>query len=304
MVVTREQIFGTIGGGNLEYRATELARKMIADGSSKTEVHEFPLGPSLGQCCGGHTTVLVEIVEARPTWLQTLHDRRVGGSVVTLVTEISTGDKHVVTADSDGTAPDLIAKGVRQVLAEGAFGTHYDADRDFLVESIGDYGTEVWIFGAGHVGRAIVNILAPLADLRITWVDSRPDQFPGQAPENVRIVESDDPVAELAALPSGAYVLVMTHSHGTDYDIVETVLRRGDFRYLGLIGSATKRARFEQRWRHRGGAETALSRLVSPIGLDGIDGKEPAVIAIAVAAEIQQLRERTVAATAVRGLLA
>jgi xanthine dehydrogenase accessory factor len=143
----------------------------------------------------------------------------------------------------------------------------------------------VYLFGAGHVGRALAVILGQLP-CRVVWVDERRDALPGAVPTNVAPVRADDPAAEAARAPKGAYVLVMTHSHARDQQIVEAVLRRGDFAYLGLIGSATKRARFAARLRAAGIGEAALARLVCPIGAEGIPGKEPGVIALAAAAEI------------------
>jgi len=145
----------------------------------------------------------------------------------------------------------------------------------------------VYLFGAGHVGRALAEILGQLP-CRVAWIDERKDAFPAVAPANVATIRTDDPAAEAARAPKGAHVLVMTHSHARDQQIVEAVLRRGDFAYLGLIGSATKRARFVARLRAAGIAEAALARLVCPIGAEGIPGKEPGVIALAAAAEIMR----------------
>jgi xanthine dehydrogenase accessory factor len=145
----------------------------------------------------------------------------------------------------------------------------------------------VYLFGAGHVGRALAAMLGQLP-CRVAWIDERKDAFPEAAPANVAMIRSDDPAAEVARAPKGAHFLVMTHSHARDQAIVEAVLRRGDFAYLGLIGSATKRARFVARLRAAGIAEAALARLVCPIGAEGIPGKEPGVIALAAAAEIMR----------------
>jgi len=145
------------------------------------------------------------------------------------------------------------------------------------------------IFGAGHVGRALVKLLAELPCL-VDWIDSREAEFPGSVPANVRPVASEAPEAEVADLLPGCDVLVMTHSHALDLQIVEAVLRRKDIPYLGLIGSRTKRARFEARLAERGFPAAELARLICPIGIPGAGGKLPAEIAIAVAAQILQRR--------------
>jgi xanthine dehydrogenase accessory factor len=144
------------------------------------------------------------------------------------------------------------------------------------------------LYGAGHVGRAIVRLLDGI-DCRVQWIDERDSEFPSlpSAPHIERVCV--EPVqAEVALAPPGAYYLVLTHDHALDLAITEAILRRGDFGYLGLIGSKTKRARFVHRFEARGIAADALARLTCPIGVPGIDGKEPEVIAVAVVAQLLQ----------------
>lgn len=155
----------------------------------------------------------------------------------------------------------------------------------------------VAVFGAGHVGKALVKLLADLP-CRITWIDSRAEAFPAEMPANAAVEPTDAPEEEVAALPHESYVLVMTHSHALDLRIVERALRRPDFRYVGLIGSATKRARFVKRLALRGLAPEEIARLTCPIGIEGIAGKRPAEIAIAVAAQLLQLRSAAARAAA------
>jgi xanthine dehydrogenase accessory factor len=145
------------------------------------------------------------------------------------------------------------------------------------------------LYGAGHVGSAIVSLLDGIA-CRVSWIDERDAQFP-PAPNASHIERvCVEPVqAEVAHAPPGAFYLVLTHSHALDLAITEAILRRGDFAYLGLIGSKTKRARFAHRLQARGIAAEALARLTCPIGVLGVDGKEPAVIAVAVVAQLLQL---------------
>jgi xanthine dehydrogenase accessory factor len=144
------------------------------------------------------------------------------------------------------------------------------------------------LYGAGHVGRAVARLLAALP-CRVRWIDTRSDEFPpGALPAHIETVCAEAPEAEVAAAPPGAFHLVLTHSHDLDLLLALAVLRRADFGWFGLIGSRTKRARFERRLAERGIAPALLARLVCPIGLPGIDGKEPELIALAVVAQMLQ----------------
>jgi len=148
---------------------------------------------------------------------------------------------------------------------------------------------DLQLYGAGHVGRAVVGALAALP-CRVWWIDERESEFPPPPPPPGVTPLCVEPVeAEVQQAPPGCHFLVMTHSHDLDLRIAEAILRRGDFGFLGLIGSATKRARFVQRFERRGIAPEALARLTCPIGIPGIGGKSPAVIALAVAAQLLQV---------------
>lgn len=145
------------------------------------------------------------------------------------------------------------------------------------------------LYGAGHVGRAIVAVLAGIDDVRVQWIDEREHEFPdAPLPAHIERVAVDAVEAEVDAAPPGACFLVVTHSHALDLRIVEAVLRRGDFGFLGLIGSRSKRARFEHQLRERGIALQRLERLVCPIGLPGVGGKAPGDIAVAAVAQLLQ----------------
>ena len=142
------------------------------------------------------------------------------------------------------------------------------------------------LFGAGHVGRALVQVLAEVP-CRVVWVDEREDEFPATLlAANVERVCVEPVEAEVANGRPGDFYLVLTHSHALDLALSEAILKRGDFGWFGLIGSATKRARFEHRLRERGIGEALLARMVCPIGMPGIEGKQPGVIAVAVAAQL------------------
>jgi xanthine dehydrogenase accessory factor len=144
------------------------------------------------------------------------------------------------------------------------------------------------LYGAGHVGRAVAQLLSGI-DCRVQWIDERESEFPSEAtPPHIERVCVEPVEAEVALAPRGACFLVLTHSHELDLRITEAILRRGDFAYLGLIGSATKRARFVHRFEERGIAADTLARITCPIGVPGIAGKEPEVIAVAVVAQLLQ----------------
>jgi xanthine dehydrogenase accessory factor len=147
------------------------------------------------------------------------------------------------------------------------------------------------LFGAGHVGRAVVLALAPLP-FTVRWIDGRHDQFPQHVPQNVVTVCTDATDRELAQAPRDAMIVVMTHSHALDFDVTVAALQQGTFDFIGLIGSETKRARFVSLARQMGVAASQIDRLVCPIGLTEIKGKEPAVIAAALAAQLLMVREQ------------
>jgi len=141
------------------------------------------------------------------------------------------------------------------------------------------------LFGAGHVGRAMATAFAPLP-LRLLWIDGRAQEFPETIPAGVERILTDSPLDPLATAPAGAGYLVLTHSHALDFDIAEAALRRGDAAYVGMIGSATKRAKFERWFRARGREMDALAGLTCPIGAALTGDKRPEVIAALVAAEL------------------
>ena len=158
-----------------------------------------------------------------------------------------------------------------------------------LFETLLPPSWHVALFGAGHVGKALVKVLADLP-CRVAWIDARESEFPQALPPRVRRIVTDAPEDAVADLPAGSDVLVMMHSHQLDFQVVEAALRRGDLAYVGLIGSRTKRARFLSRLASHGRSEEELARLTCPIGVPGVGGKHPAEIAIAVAAQLLQLR--------------
>ena len=154
-----------------------------------------------------------------------------------------------------------------------------------LIEGFGDDRRPLILFGAGHVGRALVMALAPLP-FAVTLVDARPDALPQYLPANVLASRASDPAAVLAAAPAGAFVLVMTHSHQLDLAVVHAALADERFPSVGLIGSHSKRVRFERRLAEAGVSPERIAALVCPIGVTGIESKVPAAIAAATVAEL------------------
>ncbi len=144
------------------------------------------------------------------------------------------------------------------------------------------------LYGAGHVGRAVARLLAGIR-CRVQWVDERETEFPPAAlPAHIERVCVEPVEAEVATAPPAAFYLVLTHSHALDLAITQAIVARGDFAYFGLIGSATKRAKFSARLRERGVPDAMIERITCPIGVPGMPGKEPEVIAVAVVAQLLQ----------------
>ncbi len=275
--------YGSIGGGRLEYEAIAAARTALAGGRGAAIFRDWPLGPNLGQCCGGAVKTLTETFDAMDMpAVRRLEEAEKAGAFVT--------DSRI---DGEGriarrVVPDTAGKhieGNRLDAAPPAFG------KTPFKEHFGEVTTPVLLFGAGHVGRAVVLALAPLP-FNVRWIDGRADQFPQYVPQNVVTVCTDAVDRELAEAPRDAMIVVMTHSHPLDFDITVAALRRRSFDFVGLIGSETKRARFASFARQVGLPEADIERLVCPIGITEIKGKEPAVIAAALAAQLLIVSEQ------------
>jgi xanthine dehydrogenase accessory factor len=285
MVVAPSGAFtGTIGGGALEWGALAEAQSLLArrDGPAVSRL-DRALGPDLGQCCGGRVLLTIERFGAA--------DRE---SIASLAKAESEGVLTTIgTLASDGRLSRRVAKP-----NEGRSpGSAYDVQPDGrLIERFGEEPTAFYLFGAGHVGRALAVALGPLP-FAVTWIDGRPGAIPDVFPANVTAITQGDPVELLARAPDGAFVAVMTHSHALDLDLVIAALRANRFRYVGLIGSATKRARFTSAMQKMGMTADTVGKLVCPIGLTTIKDKAPAAIAASVAAQVLMVREAVLGAT-------
>lgn len=158
-----------------------------------------------------------------------------------------------------------------------------------LFECFAASTVNIMLFGAGHVGQALVNILSALP-CKVHWVDNREQQFPAasllQSYHNVKQIVSESPCDEISAMPANSYYIVMTHNHQLDFELCQGILARGDFNYLGLIASDTKWRRFQQRFKHREIDQQQVARMNCPIGLSQVPGKTPMEIAVAIAAEV------------------
>jgi xanthine dehydrogenase accessory factor len=299
MIVTGDATVGTIGGGQLEYQCTRIACDMLGQDEAPV-LRKFPLGTSMGQCCGGVVDILFEpFSSGLPAWLRDLRALHGQRQAAVVVTDLDGAEgKRVVTADSTfgdtgNETPLAIVEQAREGLESGR--TAHRIDNWFFEDIVGT-DLNIAVFGAGHVGSAVVQTLSGL-DCNIRWIDSRRNIF-RNTPSNVRTIESSEPALEVAAMPPNSCYLVMTHSHAIDFAVCERILQRDDAIYCGLIGSLTKRRRFEKRYRAAGLEEYRIERLVCPIGVEGISGKKPAEIAVAAAAELLQAYERaTVAAS-------
>ena len=268
--------FGSIGGGRLEDETLAVAEAALSAATPVASVRVWPLGPNfLGQCCGGSVTTLIETFDAGDL-----------GSVGELAAAEQAG---VFVTISRMTAQGRIAREIRAGDADGAETAKGPIEQRF-VERFGEVQKTVLLFGAGHVGRAVVLALSQLP-FSVRWIDTREGHFPDYVPANVTTIRTDAPERELDAAPHGAFAVIMTHSHPLDYSIAAAALRRPDLGFVGLIGSATKRARFAGQAQKLGISEQQIARLVCPIGLPGIRDKEPSIIAAGVAAQLLIERE-------------
>lgn len=268
MVVTRTDAFGTIGGGALEHDAIAEARACLH--VSRSRLTKTPLGPSLGQCCGGSVTLLTEV------WTSERLDH-VTGDIAARPMPGKPVEKPASVARIEAQAKDTGAL--------PAFGV---VD-DWIIEPVTRPDWPIWIFGAGHVGRALTAVLAPLPRVAVTLIDDRPERFPPHLPDIVAPLVAQDPADAVEHAPENAIHFVMTYSHALDLEICHRVLSR-EFRSLGLIGSATKGARFRKRLLELGHPPAVVDRLQCPIGDPNL-GKHPYAIAVGVATGILQAQK-------------
>ncbi|MEM9582756.1 MAG: xanthine dehydrogenase accessory protein XdhC [Pseudomonadota bacterium] len=261
MLVWADGQSGTIGGGALEFEAVARLRARLGDGG--TRIDRLPLGPALGQCCGGSVTLVSEVFDAHalPT----------------------ASEAFIRNCGAPGTAPLQITRFAKQARnGEGKIDLVFE--NNWLAETIQTSKAPLWIYGAGHVGRALVRVIAPLPQFAITWVDTSFARFPAEAPDTVTILPTETPPAAMRLAPDEAHHLILTYSHALDLELCHQILSQR-FASAGLIGSATKWTRFKTRLTALGHSTAQISRITCPIG-DPAMGKDPQAIALGVASRL------------------
>jgi xanthine dehydrogenase accessory factor len=295
MLVTDDTQYDTIGGGHLEMCACEIARDMLAwpaTDNTPRRLERFALGPSLGQCCGGVVHLAFEHI-----------DQNNLEAFVSLRERLQQHEDSWRLIALDDSTPPMLFDRSGHCISDSALQApleinmerpcHVMRDRTgkrWLIDPCLAYRPHLVLFGAGHVGAAIVRALAELP-CHVTWVDERDDMFPTTIPDNVQVEATDTPEVIASNAPPGSTFLVLTHSHALDQKLSEHILKRPSNDWFGLIGSRTKRMQFERRLAERGVIKQRLDDMVCPIGVPGIIGKAPAVIAASVAAQLLQVWE-------------
>ena len=272
MWVDAHKAWNTIGGGHLELQAIELARQMLAQAGPRAQVRHYALGPSLGQCCGGAVWLAFEYFQPGDLgWCEDVQAHIAQGRKAMRKVNLSSGSSRL---DFLGEAP-----------TDAPLGSSWDEASGMLTDVVGGHTLQVVVCGAGHVGKAIVQLLGTLP-VSVFWLDPRDDAWPDSIPDNVTLVQGD--AADVVDCPDDAYWLVLTHSHALDLEIIQNVFRHKPFCFLGLIGSKTKNARFRSQLSRRFPQEL-VDRMVCPIGLVQTSSKLPAVIAVSVVAQLAPL---------------
>lgn len=266
MLVGATFCHGTIGGGALEHLAITAAR------AGREGIERVALGPQRGQCCGGAVTLVYE-----------RFDRAAVAAI--------TGHVHARPVPLAGTpaipapaaTPAAMPLAVQRALARHRNGTSSLPlmVAGWLLEEVAPQRLPVWIWGAGHVGRALVSVLSPLPDVALSWTDTGTDRFPEDIPRNTRQLIAENPADLVSLAPADAHHYILTYSHALDLELCHRLLHHG-FGAVGLIGSATKWARFRKRLGDLGHTSAAISQISCPIG-DPALGKHPQAIAVGVA---------------------
>ncbi len=270
--------------------AEPSTRTMLRDrcGSAAPEwrrsLRDYPLGPSLGQCCGGRVRLLFEVLAAPELAALGKGGDRAEVMVLRPLTSGSPMEFAQHRKDDRDHWPLPLRRQIRDTMS-GVRPRGPILAADWYAEPLGPDLVPLFLYGAGHVGRAAVKLLAELP-FEVHWVDTDAGRYPDPVPPGVHRLVAADPARAARHAPAGAWHVVMTFSHAIDLEICRTVLARGDFTYLGVIASKTKRARFVRRLRDAGLPEAAVARLHAPIGLPGLEGKEPSVIAVSLAADL------------------
>jgi xanthine dehydrogenase accessory factor len=280
MLVMPRDLAGTIGGGHLEWQAIHMARDMLADSQShKVQVRKMLLGQDLAQCCGGEVQLWLErFTRDDLSWLRRLSLLIKDHDAPLLLTQHTVNDtrRTVLRPGMPNYPTSNFSSGIRL--------TNSDGDNT-LIERLHQRRINLWLYGAGHVGQALVRLLNDLP-IDITWIDARAELLPVNLPDNVRIKIGQSPLELARSAPASAHHRIMTHDHGLDYALCRELLD-SDFASLGVIGSNSKAVRFRAQLKRDGVMPERVAALLCPIGMQ-IDSKEPAAIAIGVAAQLLQ----------------
>jgi xanthine dehydrogenase accessory factor len=290
MLVHQQGMSGTLGGGNLEFKAIALARDLLAQTGTMAHYQRFSLATALGQCCGG----IVDLWWERYTItdksvIATAYAQLLQHKTIVFASRVREQlSQRIVFESANDHADTGLSSEVAELMSATTGVRLLQSDAtSVLLERLEHGNTPLWIFGAGHVGQAIVSHMHYLP-FDLTWIDNRADAFPANVDAGVQKLVSNDPAAEVELAPADAWFLILTHDHALDYAICAALLDQEKPGFIGLIGSATKAARFAHRLRDQG---YQPERITCPIGITGITGKEPATIAISVVAQLMQLRE-------------
>lgn len=273
MLVWRDGQSGTIGGGALELAASDAARRQLNEGVP-VQVSNHALGPGLGQCCGGSVTLVSEV------WDQARLEA-VGRSPLAVTRRVAGNVEEPFQF-----------RAKRKAARGGGRAVSFSYKQGWLMEPVQQTSRALWIHGAGHVGRAIVSVLSPLPELEIIWTDTSAVRFPSNVPLGVTTLPAANPAQLVSHAPRHADHLILTYSHALDFNLCDALLRHS-FASAGLIGSATKWARFRKRLGALGHGPDAIARITCPIG-DPSLGKSPQQIAIGVAHALLQPARQTV----------
>ena len=263
MIAGKDSFIGTIGGGALEYQALQIARAMIdQSGDQPFQRHwrDVALGPNLGQCCGGHVTLLFECYSP---------------SLLAEIDSLSAAGGGIAHGALDDQIPQSSDKPHH----------HYQANPRAFISAITDVPDNLYIYGAGHVGRALIEVTGGLG-LKRFWVDDDKARFPDEMASDVEAVIAKDMSIIAHHAPANSYHIILTYSHQIDEEIVKNLLVKNTFLQLGLIGSTTKAARFKSRFQKEGLSDDVIARMVCPIGLRDITSKKPAHVALSIAGQI------------------
>ena len=288
MTVGENSFFGTIGGGTLEFEALRKARELLRGNARKRQIpwhriiRDFSLGPSLGQCCGGSVQLLFESLGSSE--IKQLTSLEQNGGVV--IRPLRSGVPWEIIDDrkTERSNWPLPVKGCVREFLSGARQRKAVVFGDWYIEPLESETQPFFLYGAGHVGRAVIKAFEGLP-FKIYWVDTDSSRFPDFIPTGIEKIVSQDPAEVSQYAPPGTWHVVMTYSHAIDFHVCSAVLKKETFGYLGVIASKTKRARFVKRLRAGGVSDAAIAQLHAPIGLEGLEGKEPSIIAVSLAAD-------------------